>query len=77
MLRQLIVEICWPPEGRSRHGHSYTYLVLAETKKRAVARVEARWAGKQGGADPHTTEVVDETDSDLFKITRCSDGVVA
>ncbi len=76
MLRQLIVEICWPPEGRSRHGHSYTYLVLAETKKRAVARVKARWAGKTDGAQPHTTEVVAETMSDLFEINRRAGGMV-
>lgn len=74
--RQLIVEIRWPPEGRA-DGPGHTYLVLAGTKKRAVARVEARWAGKQGGASPHTTEVVDETDIDLFQIVRRTDGTVS
>ena len=76
MTRRFIVWMRWPPEGRSRYGHGYHYLVFAATEEDAVARVEARWAGKQGGANPHTTEVLGETEADLFELSRLPNGIM-
>lgn len=69
MKKQFIVRITWPPEGRSRYGHAYLYLALAETEEEAAELVEAQWEGKQGGANPHTTDVEREDDGDLFQLT--------
>lgn len=73
MKRQYIVRITWPPEGRSRYGHAYVYLALAETEAEAVELVEFRWRGKMGGSNPHTTEVDGEIDGDLFQLVNSPD----
>lgn len=70
MMRRFLVKIHWPPQGRERYGHGYNYLVLTDTAEQAVARVEARWHGKQGGATPHTIQVVGVTETDLFELSR-------
>ncbi len=67
-MKRFVVRMCWPPEGRARHGHAYLYLVMADNPGLAEAKVEARWAGKQGGAAPHTTEVLGEVKADLFEL---------
>lgn len=70
-----IVTIHWPPRGRERYGHSYKYLVLATTEEMAVERVEERWAGKQGGADPHTTTVLGQVEGvHLFMLAELPKG---
>ena len=61
-MNHYIVIMHWPPEGRSRYGHGYNYLVLADTEKEAIDIAEKRWAGKQGGANPHTTTVTGRVD---------------
>lgn len=67
-MRRFIVRMSWPPQGRSRIGHAYLYLVLADNAVVAEARVEERWAGKQGGANPHTMEVLGAVETDLFEL---------
>ncbi len=67
-MHRFIVKMSWPPEGRSRFGHAYLYLVLADTKEDAVVRVEERWRGKQGGANPHTTLALGTVETDLFEL---------
>lgn len=67
-MHRFIVRMEWPPEGRSRFGHSYLYLVLADNAVVAEARVEERWAGKQGGANQHTIAVLGAVETDLFEL---------
>lgn len=70
-MNHYIVGIYWPPQGRERHGHSYQYLVLANTEEQAIQRVEGRWAGKQGGANPHETLVLGKVEGVyLFKLAE-------
>ena len=69
-MKRFIVRVSWPPEGRSRYGHAYLYLVLTDNAALAEARVEERWHGKQGGANPHTTEVLGAVGADLFELDR-------
>ncbi len=67
-MQRFVVRMSWPPEGRSRYGHAYLYMVLADNAVLAEARVEERWRGKQGGANPHTTEVLGAVEADLFEL---------
>lgn len=69
MMQRFVVRMSWPPEGRSRNGHAYLYLVLADNAVLAEARVEQRWRGKQGGANPHTTEVIGAVETNLFELS--------
>ena len=58
-MNNYFVTIRWPAQGRERYGHGYYYLVLdCHDEKEAAERVEGRWAGKQGGANPHETTVL-------------------
>lgn len=70
-MNRYIVGIYWPPQGQERSGHRYQYLVLADTEDQAIGRVEGRWAGKQGGANPHETLVLGKVEGvHLFKLAE-------
>lgn len=74
-IKQFVVEVAWPPEGRERYGHKTQYLVIIPTAADAVKRVEARWAGKVGGDKEHTTTVLGEVASDLFELARLPENI--
>ena len=58
-MKHYFVTIRWSPKGRERSGHSYYYLALnCRDEQEAISFAEGRWAGKQGGADPHETTVL-------------------
>ena len=66
-MKKFIIRMKWPPQGRQRYGHAYLYLVFAKTSNAAMAKAEGYWEGKQGGANPHMTELVGEIKkSDIF-----------
>lgn len=73
IVRQFIVEVTWPPEGRERYGRTRRYLVLTTTAAYAIKRVEARWAGKVGGEKEHTTMVLGEFATDLYELAQVPD----
>lgn len=75
-MQRFIVWIHWPPEGRSRYGHGYHYLVFANSADQAEAITEARWEGKTGGDKPHTTEVLGATEVNLFELSRLPSGIM-
>lgn len=78
MKRKYIVRMHWPDAGRRGRptvGHDYLYLALAETEEEAAELVEARWEGKTGGANPHTTDVEGTVDGDLFQLIRLPEGM--
>ncbi len=68
MRQRFVVRMSWPPQGRARSGHARLYLVLADNAMLARGRAEARWRGKQGGADPHITKVLGAVETDLFEL---------
>ncbi len=68
MMQRFIMRLSWPPEGRSRFGHAYVYLVLADNPGHAMDKVAEYWEGKQGWANPHTLTMLGVVEADLFEL---------